>query len=128
MSGPKLEVLKDLTQNELRELRRVFDMLAGFAAKQRLRRALAPAQDRRAKILAFKRSPETVRVVDENGVDVPVPVMEAELGRLEVEIATLQRRVDDVDAVPEAERKIQARDLQAALATLGKTADKVRGC
>lgn len=124
-SGPEP---KDVTQNEQRELKRVFDFLADFAAKQKYRLHLQPKLDRQAKILAFKKNPESVKIVDETGAELPLGVIEAELARLETEIADLQRHVDAIDAKPDAEKKIHPKDLQQALAFLGKHTEKVRAC
>lgn len=108
------------------ELRRVFDTLAGYAAKQALRRELEPKAARRARILEAQASGDTVTVVDERGREVPPPVLTAELRRLDGEIAALQRQLDALAAVPDRDKRIRPRDLQAALAFLGHEADKVR--
>jgi hypothetical protein len=117
---------KDVTQNEQRELKRVFDFLQDFAAKQKYRQHLQPKLDRKAKILAFKKNPEAVKIVDETGAELPLGVIEAELLRLETEIADLQRHIDAYDARLDAEKKIHPKDLQQALAFLGKHTEKVR--
>ena len=123
--GAAPETVKDMTQNEYRELRRVFSFLSNYATKQRLRRELAPRAERRDRIREFLRSPDTMKLVDETGEEVPEAAIAAELARLEEDIADSQRRIDACDAGPESERKIYARDLQHALATLGKPCEKV---
>lgn len=120
-----------VSQNELRELRRVFGFLAGFAAKQRLQQALAPA---RARLDAIARSPAgggnaaaggAVRVVDEDGVEVPPHVLAAEAARLGGLAGGLQRELDALDAAPLAARRIRPQDVQLALEFLGKPTDRV---
>ena len=56
MSDPPDEP-KDVTSNEEKELRRVFDHLANFSPKYKLRRRMQPLLDRRQKIMQFKRNP-----------------------------------------------------------------------
>lgn len=116
--------VKDVTQNEQRELKRVFDFLADFAPKHKLRKDLQPRLERKQKILSFKRNPDTVKIVDDSGIELPPDVIELELQRLEEEIADIQRRIDAVDAKSDYDKKIHPRDLQQALAYLGKHADK----
>ncbi len=113
--------------NEVRELARVFSFLASFAPKHKLRKELQPRVERKAKIMAFKRNPEAVKIVDESGAEVPPAVLDVELARLEAEAGELQAAVDVLDAKPDAEKRVQPRDLQQALAFLGKHTDKVRG-
>ena len=70
-SSSAAAVVKDMTQNEYRELRRVFNFLSNFAAKQRLRRDLEPRVERRERVRAYLRSPDTMKLVDESGAEVP---------------------------------------------------------
>lgn len=46
----------EVSQNDLRELRRVFEWLADFAPKYKIERELKPKLDRRAKLALFKKS------------------------------------------------------------------------
>ena len=124
MAAPKIESLKELKQSEARELRRVFDLLAGFSSRQRLRRLLAPALECRAKLIADQLSNDNSS--DELTKKNAVVALKEGLSHVEEDITALQRRIADVDAVPEAERKIQSKDLQSALAMLGKACDKVK--
>lgn len=112
------------TQNEQRELKRVFDFLADFAPKHKLRKELQPKLERKQKILSYKRNPDTVKIVDDTGVELPPSVIESELQHLEEEIAEIQRKIDAIDSKNDYEKKIHPRDLQQALAFLGKHADK----
>ncbi len=116
---------KDVTQNEQRELKRVFDFLADFASKQKYRHQLQPKEERKAKIMAYKKSPETVKLVDDAGIELTPAVIETELARLESECADLQRHIDAIDARNDSEKKIHPTDLQQALAFLGKHTEKV---
>lgn len=111
----------EVSQNDLRELRRVFDFLADFAPKHKLRRELGPKLERRAKIATYKRNPDAVKIVDETGVELPAQVVDLEDARLEAECAALQRRIDELGAKPDSEKRIHGRDLQQALEFLGKS-------
>lgn len=127
MSGQSGDKVNPVMLNEARvdrELKRVFDFLADFAPKHKLRKELAPRLERRQKIFSYKRNPDTVRIVDDFGRELPPHVIEAELQRLEDEIADAQYRIDTIIAKPDSEKKIHPRDLQQALAYLGKHADK----
>lgn len=116
---------KDVTQNEQRELKRVFEFLADFAPKYKLRRELQPKLERKQRIMAYKRNPDTVKIVDDAGVELPPEIIDRELHRLEEEISETQRRIDAIDAKSDYEKKIHPKDLQQALAYLGKHAEKV---
>jgi hypothetical protein len=124
-SGKDTVEVKDVTQNEQRELKRVFDFLADFAPKHKLRKDLQPKLERKQKIMSYKRNPDTVKIVDDTGTELPAEIIEKELQRLEEEIAEIQRKIDAIDAKNDFEKKIHPRDLQQALLYLGKSADKV---
>ena len=122
-----------MTQNEQRELKRVFTFIAGFAAKHRLRAALQPALERRARLEAHLRAPDAVRLAGGGEQALTPALVEPELRALNAEIEALRSRIDAVDARPadgrgeRDARRISARDLQMALSYLGKRADKVGG-
>lgn len=125
MATEKLDsTLKEMTQNETRELKRVFDFLADFAPKLKLRRDLEPKLERRQKIMAYRRNPDTVKFVSEAGVELTPQAIETERVRLEEEIVDIQRKIEAVNAKPQAEKKIHPKDLQQALTYLGKHAEK----
>ena len=127
MDGMGKEVVpQGVTQNEYKELKRVFEFLANFAPKQKLRRELEPRAERRAKIQSFKAHMDSMKMVDETGQEVPLRVIDEELRRIEHDIHGLQRRIESLDAIPQSDKKIHCRDLQLALAFLGKQADKAR--
>jgi hypothetical protein len=123
MSGEPGEEPKDVTSNEEKELRRVFDYLANFSPKYKLRRRMQPLLDRRQKIMQFKRNPDAIRIVDEAGVELTPEQLEKELEHIEAEIATLKAQVDEIDA--DAAKKIHCVDLMDALHSLGKDSTKV---
>ena len=124
MPRPEEPEPKDVSQNEYRELKRVFDYMADFAPKYKLRKDLQPRLDRKAKIQAYYKNPEAVKIVDELGEGLSAGVLAAELERLEREIASVQGQIDAIDARPDDVKKIHPRDLQQALAFLGKHAEK----
>lgn len=114
-----------VSQNEFKELRRVFNFLSDFAAKQRLQRELGPKRERRDQVIQSQSPDGSVRVVDERGHDIPAHVLASEVARLSAEIALLQRKLDHLQSNSLEEKRIHARDLQLALQFLGKQADKV---
>lgn len=119
-SSPQVKV----SQNDLRELRRVYDLLADFAPKNKLRRELKPKQERRAKIATFLANQESVKIVDETGAELPLAVVTLEDRRLQEECAALTRRIEEIDAKPDAVKRVHARDLMCALEYLGKHTNK----
>ena len=116
--------MAEVSQNDLRELRRVFDFLSDFAPKHKLRRELQPKQERRAKIATFLRNQESVKIVDETGAELPLAVVTLEDRRLEEECGALTRRISDIDAKSDAVKRIHPRDLLTALEFLGKATSK----
>ena len=117
-------VPQGVSQNGFKELRRVFNFLADFAPKSRLGRELAPRRERRARVEEARRHPDAVKPVDEHGREVPAAALDAEARRLDAEIDALQRRLDALGAVPEADRRVRVKDLQLALAFLGKATER----
>ena len=117
-----------VTQAETRELRRVFDFLASFAPKQALRHKLEPVRARHAALASALSGAASgsLLLVDGAGAELRAGDVEAELLRLAESAAALQRRLDALSAINEDDKRIHARDLQLALAFLGKHADKVR--
>jgi Ca2+-binding EF-hand superfamily protein len=113
---------KDVTSNEEKELKRVYDYLANYFPKSKLMKQMKPKLDRKQKILQFKKNPEAVKIVDEEGNELTMEQIDRELERLEEEIEILQEEIDEYNA--EAGKKISAQDLQEALRHLGKRATK----
>jgi hypothetical protein len=116
---------KDMTANEEKELRRVYDYLANFAPKHKLRKRMQPLLDRRYKIMQYKKNPDAIRIVDESGVELSSEHLEAELAHINTEVDSLQAQVAEIDADPT--KKINSTDLMDALRALGKECTKVRG-
>ena len=114
----------EASQNDMRELRRVFDFLSDFAPKHKLRRELQPKLERRGKIATFLRNQESVKIVDETGTELPLAVVTLEDRRLEEECAGLTRRIAEIDDKSDAVKRIHGRDLQTALEFLGKVTNK----
>jgi hypothetical protein len=113
-----------VSQNDLKELRRVFDFLADFAPKNKLRRELQPKLERRAKIAMFLRNPESVKMVDETGAELPMAVVTLEDKRLEDECRELAARVETITSKGDDVKRIHPRDLLTALEFLGKPTNK----
>ena len=115
---------KDVTQDESRQLRRVFDYLCDYASKSRLEKQRQPKLDRKSKILAYKKNPEAVKIVDDSGRELSAEQIDTELRRIDDECAEISERIDAIDRKPN--KKIRGRDLMEALARLGKKATLVR--
>lgn len=119
----KEEEPKDVTSNEEKELRRVYDNLANFYPKSKLVKELKPRQEQRNKILAYKKNPDSVTILDERGEEMSDEQIEEELSRLNSEIDSLQAEIDEIANSPS--RKIHAADLNEALKQLNHRCTKV---
>lgn len=117
---------KDVTSNEEKELRRVYDYLANYYPKSKLMKQMEPKLERKHKIMQFKKNPEAVKLVDENGAELTNDQIDAELARIEEECEILQEEIDAYNS--QAAKKVSAADLQEALKHLGKKATKVEIC
>ena len=113
-----------VSHNDIKDLRRVYDFLADFAPKNKLRRELQPKLERRAKIAMFLRNPESVKMVDETGAELPMAVVTLEDKRLEAECRELAARVDGISGKGDDVKRIHPRDLFTALEYLGKPTNK----
>ena len=116
---------KDVTANELKELERVFDFLCDFAPKNKLNNLLKPKLERKQKILSYQKNPEAVKLVDDTGRELSDDLIDAELQRLEEEISDIEGQINTIKSKPD--KKIKPKDLQEALAFLGKRSSKVSG-
>ena len=114
---------KDVTSNEEKELRRVYDHLANYYPKSKLQAQLKPRLEQRSKIMAYKKSPESVTLCNEAGDEMTDEEVDAELTRLNHEIRQLQAKIDKIAEDPG--RKIHAPDLNEALRHLNKKCTKV---
>lgn len=113
---------KDVTSNEEKELRRVYDHLANYYPKSKLQAQLKPRLEQRSKIMAYKKSPESVTLCNEAGDEMTDEEVDAELTRLNHEIRQLQAKIDKIAEDPG--RKIHAPDLNEALRHLNKKCTK----
>ena len=115
---------KDVTANELKELERVFEFLCDFAPKNKLNNLLKPKLERKQKILSYKKNPEAVKLVDDTGRALSDDLIDAELHRLEEEIGDIEAQINTIKS--KVDKKVKPKDLQEALAFLGKRSNKVR--
>eukprot|EP01138_Halocafeteria_seosinensis_P007812 gb/GECG01007982.1/.p1 GENE.gb/GECG01007982.1/~~gb/GECG01007982.1/.p1 ORF type:complete len:252 (+),score=51.08 gb/GECG01007982.1/:1-756(+) len=113
---------KDVTQNEFKELKRVFDFLCDFSPKHKLTNELKPKLEVKSKILSYKQNPGAVKLVDENGDSLPEEHIEHELRRIESDCQEIQGKIDAIKN--KTDKKIKPKDLQEALAFLGKKTHK----
>lgn len=115
---------KDVTQDESKQLERVFNYLCDFAAKNKLFKEREPKLERKSKILAYKKNPEAVKIIDETGRELSPEEIDFELRKIDDECADITQRIEKIEA--KEEKKIKPRDLLEALGKLGKKATKVR--
>lgn len=113
---------KDVTSNEEKELRRVYDHLANYYPKSKLQAQLNPRLEQRAKIMAYKKSPESVTLCNEDNEVMDAQQIEEELSRLNAEIKQIQSKIDKIQEDPH--RKIHAPDLNEALRHLNRKCTK----
>jgi len=115
---------KDVTQDESKQLERVFNYLCDFAAKNKLFKEREPKLERKSKILAYKKNPEAVKIIDETGRELTPMEIDAELRKIDEECADITQRIEKIEA--KEVKKIKQRDLLEALGKLGKKSAKVR--
>ena len=114
---------KDVTSNEEKELRRVYDYLANYYPKSRLMKELEPKESRRQKIMQYKKAPDAVKIVDETGTELSPEQIDEELDRLNAECEALQAKIEEYQNA--SDRKIHPADLSEAILRLGKRCSKV---
>lgn len=122
MAAAEPEAPKDVTANELKELERVFEFLCDFAPKNKLNNLLKPKLERKQKILSYKKNPEAVKLVDDTGRELSDDLIDAELQRLEEEIGDIEAQINTIKS--KQDKKVKPKDLQEALAFLGKRSSK----
>jgi len=122
MEGNGDSALPNISTNEEKELSRVFNTLAAFQQKSRIESALAPKKLRRDKLLAHKKSPESMTIEDACGEAMSDEEVNREYEALRLEIASLEKEMSAYDADPN--RKIKAGDLSECLKALGKQTSK----
>jgi tRNA nucleotidyltransferase/poly(A) polymerase len=115
---------KDVTQDESKQLERVFNYLCDFAAKNKLFKEREPKLERKSKILAYKKNPEAVKIIDETGRELTPDEIDAELAKIDEECADITQQIENIEA--KEVKKIKPRDLLEALGKLGKKSTKVR--
>jgi hypothetical protein len=115
--------LEPVNQQEERELKRVFDMLANFMPKSKVETELQPKLDRRSTIHAHKKSPDAIKVYDTYGNIMTEEQIYEEEEILIEEIAVLQTEIDKLNS--QAGKKIHPVDLSESMKKLGKKAMKV---
>jgi tRNA nucleotidyltransferase/poly(A) polymerase len=116
---------KDVTQDESKQLERVFNYLCDFAAKNKLFKEREPKLERKSKILAYKKNPEAVKIVDEHGRELSAAEIDAELRAIDEECAEITKEIERIESKPD--KKVKPRDLQEALLKLRKKCSKVSG-
>jgi calmodulin len=121
-SAGKGDEPKDVTADESKQLRRVYDYLCDFAAKSKLEKQRQPLLERKSKILAYKKNPEAVKIVDADGHELSQEQVDRELDRIDAECTIITARIEDIER--KADKKVKVLDLQEALAKLGKKATK----
>ena len=123
MMSSENEETKGMTGSEEKELRRVFDYVSNFLPKRDIYADLNPRAERKAKILAHKKSPDAIKILDADGNVMTEDEIEDEFQRLTAECDRLQRQIADYDNNPN--KKIHPPDLHEVLKGLGKKATKV---
>eukprot|EP01029_Cantina_marsupialis_P028732 TRINITY_DN777939_c0_g1_i1.p1 TRINITY_DN777939_c0_g1~~TRINITY_DN777939_c0_g1_i1.p1 ORF type:complete len:243 (-),score=69.28 TRINITY_DN777939_c0_g1_i1:278-1006(-) len=109
---------KDVTTNEEKELRRVYDHLASFQPKSRVQAKLSKRLDRMEKLNTFKKNVHSLKVMDAKGRSMTEEEADAEIAELQEIINELQDRIAELSDDPA--KKITANDLQTALRKLGR--------
>lgn len=110
------------SQNEFKELKRVFDFLCDFSPKHKLTNELKPKLEVKSKILSYKQNPGAVKLVDEHGEPLPPEDIDQELRRIDQECQEIQAKIDAIKN--RTDKKVKPKDLQEALAFLGKKTHK----
>lgn len=113
---------KDVTQDESKQLERVFNYLCDFAAKNKLFKEREPKLERKSKILAYKKNPEAVKIIDETGRELTPDEIDAELAKIDEECADITQQIENIEA--KEVKRIKPRDLIEALGKLGKKSTK----
>jgi hypothetical protein len=111
-----------LNQQEEKDLRRVFDHLAGYVHRRNLTRTIQPKIDRQVGLLAYKKSPDTTEVPVADGRQMSMADVESEAQTLTVDIFSIRQQLKQLAENPQ--KKISVRDLDQALRALGKTCSR----
>jgi Ca2+-binding EF-hand superfamily protein len=109
-----------INQQEEKELKRVFDHLANHVPRTKIQEKLKPKLVRKTKIEDHKKSPDEVRIADVEGNQMTEEQIDSEYDSLRSEIETLQAKIHALNSPSDGVKKIQKRDLAAALKAMGK--------
>mmetsp|Transcript_1231 Transcript_1231/g.3580 ORF Transcript_1231/g.3580 Transcript_1231/m.3580 type:complete len:250 (-) Transcript_1231:170-919(-) len=109
---------KAITQSEEKELQRVFTTMCNFQAKSKLVARLTPKRERRDKLLAYRKSPETAVALNAQQEKMSMSDVTHELETLKREIVAIEKEIATYDSDPN--RKIRSADLSECLRKLGK--------
>lgn len=113
---------KGISQNEEKELLRVYNTLCSYHPKSKLFVRLQPKRARRDRLVAYKKAPDNIVVTNKEGEVMSPEEVDAEYEVLRLEIAALEKEVSALDNDPQ--RRIRAVDLAECLRTLGKPTTK----
>jgi Ca2+-binding EF-hand superfamily protein len=113
-----------INQQEEKELKRVFDHLANHVPRTKIQQRLKPKLVRKSKIEEHKKSPDEVRIADNEGNQMTEEQIDSEYDSLRSEIETLQSKIHALNSPSDGVKKIQKRDLAAALKAMGKQCTK----
>jgi Ca2+-binding EF-hand superfamily protein len=111
-----------INAQEEKELKRVFDHLAGYVKRTRKQKLLEPKQKRLVRIKLHQKNPDEVKIVDDNNNQMSETQIEAEFNTLTAEITNL---LGEIEAINNPQiKKIRKEDLTAALKAMGKVCTK----
>lgn len=113
---------KDITSGEEKELRRVFDKLAAYYPKSKIRKVLDPLLERKTKIENHRKLPDTIKVTDQQGNIMTEADIDAEYNELQDECSIHEKQLAEFDSNPS--KKIKQQDLMEALRALGSKKSK----
>lgn len=111
------ETKKEMTREEERELRRVFDYLSNFAPLNRLYKRLNPYKERLAKINAHRKNPNAVKILDSSGTAKSEAAIDEEYQQLLQRIHEVESEIATFDS---PDKKVHTQDLSEALRFFGK--------
>ncbi|GBG32825.1 Calmodulin [Hondaea fermentalgiana] len=113
---------KGISQNEEKELLRVYNTMCNYQPKSKLYARLQPQRARRDRLVAHRKAPDNIVVTNKEGEAMSSEEIEAEYETLRQEIAALEKEVAVLDSDPQ--RRIRPADLAECLKTLGKPNSK----
>jgi len=108
-----------MNAQEEKELKRVFDHLAGFSERKKLTSQMKPKRERKAMIENFKKNFEATRVLDVEGKVMTVEEVNKEYENLQKDMEHLENKIASINSNPA--KRISSKDLYDCLKALGKT-------